>query len=281
MFYQAPRISYSIRRDTMKNIDLSIIHLSIIYMLLIFPLLIFIIFRINLLKKTAISVVRMSIQLALVGIYLKFIFDLNSLWVNVLWIGIMITVANFNILDSAGLNKKKFFSLTLIGISISTLLTTSIIVFVALQPQPFYDARYFIPISGMILGNCMRSNVISLERFYSTIKKNEKEFFTYLQLGASLDEACAPYFRQALVAALMPALSVMATMGIVSLPGMMTGQILGGASPLVAIKYQIAIMIAIFSSVTLSSTLNIIISKRSTFNDYHILRNDVFSKKGK
>lgn len=261
----------------MKTIDIDLISLIIVYSLMILPVLIFIFYRIKLIKTTVIAMIRMTLQLAFVGLYLKYLFDLNNLWLNILWICIMIIIANSNVLNNAGLNKRKFFFLTLTGIVLSTVFTASIFVFIAVRPQPFYDARYLIPISGMILGNCLRGNIISLERFYSSIKKDEREYNTYLQLGATLFEACNPYFRRALVAAIAPSLSTMATIGIVSLPGMMTGQILGGSSPTVAIKYQIAIMVAIICSTTLSAFLNIVLSMSTAFNEYHVLKPDVFT----
>lgn len=89
-------------------------------------------------------------------------------------------------------------------------------------------------------------------------------------------EAVLPYFRNALITALKPTIASMATIGIVSLPGMMTGQILGGSPPQTAIKYQIAIMIAILMSVSLSVTLTIFFTMRSSFNEYGILKEDVF-----
>ena len=74
-------------------------------------------------------------------------------------------------------------------------------ILIAIRPEPLYDARYIIPITGMILGNCLRSNVLSLERFYSSIRKNQQEFTTYLLLGATLHEAIRPYLRNALKSA--------------------------------------------------------------------------------
>jgi putative ABC transport system permease protein len=129
---------------------------------------------------------------------------------------------------------------------------------------------------GMILGNCMRGNILALERFYSSIRRNEKEFITYLLMGATLREAVTPYMRESIRPALAPQLSTMATLGIVSLPGMMTGQILGGTSPLIAIKYQLAVMIAIFTAIALSTFINIFVSMRIAFNDYKVLKRDLF-----
>ncbi len=100
--------------------------------------------------------------------------------------------------------------------------------------------------------------------------------FVLLSLGANQQEALLPYFRDAMLAAMRPFLANMATMGIVSLPGMMTGQILGGAAPQTAIKYQIAIVLAIFAALTISVSLSIYFSSRRAFDDYGILKPGLF-----
>ena len=105
---------------------------------------------------------------------------------------------------------------------------------------------------------------------------NENEFMTYLMLGASLREAVQPYLRDSIKAAVNPTIATMATMGIVSLPGMMTGQILGGAMPMEAIKYQIGIMICIFTSMVVASLVNILLSLPVAFDDHQRLNEDIF-----
>jgi len=95
-------------------------------------------------------------------------------------------------------------------------------------------------------------------------------------LGATLSEAVRPYMQKALQAAAGPLLATIATMGIVSLPGMMTGQILGGSMPVMAIKYQIAIVISIFSAMILASGLNLLFSMKIAFDDFGMLRGDIF-----
>ena len=120
----------------------------------------------------------------------------------------------------------------------------------------------------MILGNCMRTNIISLERFFSAISDNPKTWQTYLSLGATRFEAARPFIQKALKAAMAPTITTMTTMGIVSLPGMMTGQMLGGSVPLVAIKYQIAIMLCIFTSASLTSVMNLLFSLPICFDGY-------------
>jgi putative ABC transport system permease protein len=262
----------------METIDISYPRMLVIYGLLAVPVLLILILKIGIFKSTLIAVLRMTLQLTLVGMYLEVLFRINSIWLNLAWLFIMIIVANVNVIRTAGLSLKKFFLIVFCGISIGTLSVVFIFVCVAVQPSPLYDARYLIPITGMVLGNCLRANVICMERFYSSIRKNEKEFLTYLLMGATLYEAVLPYLKEAVKSAIAPTVSTMATIGLVSLPGMMTGQILGGSFPAVAIKYQLAIMIAIFSAIGITSVINLLFSVRVSFNEYLILKKDVFAK---
>jgi len=126
------------------------------------------------------------------------------------------------------------------------------------------------------LGNSLRGNIIGVSSFYKSIKRNERRYLYRLSVGASLYEALKPYFRAGMITSLQPTIATMMTIGIVSLPGMMTGQMLGGASPMVAIKYQIAIMIAIFVSVSMSVALMILFTIKSSFNGYGVLKKGVF-----
>jgi putative ABC transport system permease protein len=258
------------------TIDLSTPALISMYLLALIPIAIFYWLRMPLIKDLCIGLFRMTLQLLLVGLYLNYIFLWNNPLISALWLAIMMIVANHSILKKAGLNHRLFFKYTLLGVTVSTLLVTGWFILIAIRPDPLYDARYLVPIAGMILGNSLRSNVLSLERFYSAIRQNEQEYLTYLLLGASHREATLPYLREALKAAVNPSIATMATMGIVSLPGMMTGQILGGALPLAAIKYQIGIMICIFTAMVVAALINILLSTRVAFDDCQRLRQRIF-----
>lgn len=260
----------------METIDLSAWELAAIYIMLVIPVIMMAWLRLGIVRETVYAVLRMTIQLWLVGVYLTVIFELNAWWLNALWILAMLVIANLSIIGQARLIRRRFFAATFAGTAIATAGVSLFFVIAVIRPVPLYDARYLIPIVGMVLGNCMRGNVLALERFYSGIRENEKEFITYHMLGASLTEAVRPYMQRALRAAAGPLLATIATMGIVSLPGMMTGQILGGSVPGTAIKYQIAIVIAIFSAMIMASVLNLLFSMRIAFDDYGMLRDDIF-----
>ena len=258
------------------TIDISIPSLISMYALMLIPLSIFIYLKLNLTKTMLWGMARMTLQLFLVGLYLKYIFQLNNPLISLLWILVMLIVANISVLGKTGLKPSLFFTRSLLAIAGSTLFVSGYFILIAIRPDPFYDARYMVPIIGMVLGNCLRGNVLSLEQFYSNIRKNENEFNTYLMLGATLREATLPYLRNALKSAINPSIATMATMGIVSLPGMMTGQILGGAMPSEAIKYQIGIMICIFTAMVSASFINILLSISIAFNPYQQLKNNIF-----
>jgi putative ABC transport system permease protein len=258
--------------------DMSWGALAAVFSLLAAPLIILRWTGVPLVRQMFMATGRMTVQLVLVALYLEFIFRINSFWVNCGWVLIMIVIANLNITHSAGLKLQRLFPALLAGLAAGTLPVVGFFVCVSVRPEPFYDARYLIPISGMVLGNCLRANVVALERFYSAIRANTREFITYLSLGATRQEACRPYLRQALQASITPTLSTMATIGLVSLPGMMTGQILGGSLPMTAIKYQIAIMLAIFCATVITVFANVLFSQRTAFTPYGLLDPDIFSR---
>ncbi len=262
----------------METLDIELPRMALLYGLCLLPCLLLWLLGLRMNRDIGISILRMSIQLALVGIYLKMLFELNQPWLNGLWILMMLVVADFSILRRAGLKARYFALATFTAIASSILFSTGYLVILVIQPTHYYDARYIVPLAGMILGNCLQGNVIALERFYSALRRNENEYTTFLMLGATRWEAVRPYFRDAVKAALNPTIAGMATMGLVSLPGMMTGQILGGSEPWLAVKYQIAIMICIFTGNAIAAVVNLKLSLNSAFNAFDVLKDEVFVK---
>lgn len=262
----------------METLDIGLPQMALLYGLCVLPWILLWLIGLRLSRDIGISLLRMSLQLALVGIYLKTLFTLNNPWLNGLWILVMLIVADITILKRAGLKARYFALATFTAIASSILFSTAYLVILVIQPTHFYDARYIVPLAGMILGNCLQGNVIALERFYSALRKNENEYATFLMLGATRWEAVRPYFRDAIKAAINPTIASMGTMGLVSLPGMMTGQILGGSEPWLAVKYQIAIMICIFTSTTIASIINLKLSLNIAFNAFDVLKDEVINK---
>lgn len=246
------------------------------YGLLIIPLAVLLWMRVRLIGQMLIGGIRMTVQLLLVGFYLQVVFNLDNPWLNVAWVLVMLLVADISIIRGAQMRLRKLalpiFLALLIGISIPLLYFLGVI----LHLPNLLDARFVIPIGGMILGNCLRANIIGIRRFYQSIRDGEKAFCQQLADGATLHEATKPYLRHTIEEALAPTLATMATIGLVSLPGMMTGVILGGSDPRVAVMYQIAIMIAIFTGTNITVFLGILLSRKTAFDAFGMLKKDIF-----
>lgn len=223
-------------------------------------------------KKIFYAVGRMVIQLSLIGIFLQYIFDINNAFINFFYLIFMIIIASISTAKSCGLSIKKFNILLLLAFLIPNVSILLFFNFFVTRLDNLFHAQYLIPIGGMLLGNTLSGSIICLNNFYKAIKENKEEYFYSLSLGGSKVEALTPYFKNALLASINPTIASIETVGLVSLPGMMTGQILGGAIPLTAIKYQIAIMIAILIARYFSAILSILFTAFRAFDEYDVLR---------
>lgn len=261
---------------TSTDIDISPWHLALSYALLVIPLAVILWTRAPLLRSSVVAVLRMTVQLLLVGFYLQVVFALDSFWLTGLWLLIMVVVADVSIVQGCGLHLRRFIVPLFIGLAIGTVVPLFYFVGVVLQKPNLLEAQFAIPIGGMILGNCLRANIVGIKGFYESIRTREKAFLHALAQGARLAEAVRPYLRDAVEAALAPTVATMATIGLVALPGMMTGVILAGAPPMAAIKYQIVIMLAIFSGTALTVVIAIGLTMRSSFNAFGVLDRSIF-----
>lgn len=260
-------------------VDLSLFSMIMCGVLLIIPLVVVWYLKLGILNNLMISLVRMAVQLVLIGFFLEYLFRFNHWAVNITWFVLMISIAAISVINNSNLKLNYFiFPLLLAFILSNFFIVVYFNAFIS-RLDFVFDAKYMIAIGGMILGNSLRANVVGLGDFYKSLRKDENLYFYKLSLGATKYEALLPFAKRSFKAAINPTVATMATMGIVSLPGMMTGQILGGSVPLVAIKYQIAIMIAILTSTTLSIGLSILFTVKSSFHKNGVLRKELFSAK--
>jgi len=252
--------------------DISYLELSLGFLLILIPIFIFIFYKTKLLKDTLIAISRMTIQLLLVGFYLEFIFKLNYWWLNISWAIIMIMIASYSVIKRSKLSFKYFIFPVFIGIFTSILIIDAYFFGLIVKLDYFLDARYFIPITGMLLGNSIKNNIIALNNYYGRIKKEQILYKFLLANGATKNEALMPFMREAMRVAFNPIIANTAVIGLISLPGMMTGQILGGSMPSVAIKYQILLVLTIFVADITTVFITILIANRFVFDKFDILK---------
>ena len=256
--------------------DITNSRLLMAYALLIIPIFLAYFLKVKIIRQLVVAALRMTGQLFVVGLALVYFFDLESRVANICWVIAMIVFAALSSINSSDLKIRQFFTPVFSAFFISTSLILVFFNGVLIGLDNIFEARYLIVIGGMLMGNSLKGNIIGISRFYESIKNEELRYLNQIALGANQYEALLPFFRESLTAALKPFIATMATMGLVFLPGMMTGQIIGGEEPIVAIKYQIAIMIAVFVATTLSVTLTIFFSFRQCFNSYGVLKRHIF-----
>lgn len=255
--------------------DISIFNLLYGYLLVLLPIGLLIYFKTGLFRSVVIAVVRMTVQLTFVALYLEFIFKLNNAWINMLWVFAMLITASLTTINRSGLKPKYFIVPLFMSVLFSLIIIDVFFLGLVIKLEYAFDARYFIPISGMIIGNSMSHNVIGLSTFYNSLEK-EKTLYRFLLINTgSQVEALSPFMKEGIRRALNPFIANMSTIGLISLPGMMTGQILGGSSPEIAIKYQVMVMISIFTACTLNLFLSVYFSNKVVFDELGNLKEDV------
>ncbi len=247
------------------------------YALLIIPIWVLWYYKTGLVKDGIISIARMTVQLLLVGIYLEFIFDLESNWINFGWVFLMTIIAAYTVVKRSGLKLKIMFAPVFIAGVVSIAITDAYFLGFVVKLDNMFEARYFIPITGMLLGNTLKTIIIALTFYFKQLDTESDLYKWYLANGATRAEALTRFKREALKIAFNPVIAATAIVGLISLPGMMTGQILGGSSPNVAIKYQIMLMITVFSSSIISVILTLWISDKYVFDGMDNLKK-IFTK---
>lgn len=227
-------------------------------------------------RSLVIAAVRMTVQLLLVGLVLKALFAQQSPWLTLGVVGIMVGFAGYEIMNRQDRKLTGWWSY---GIGVSTMTfaaisVTCLALTTQLKPDPWWDARYAVPILGMILGNAMTGISLGLNTLFNTVVRERWAVEAQIALGFPRQVALRPFIRRALKTALMPTINSMAATGVVSLPGMMTGQILAGADPVEAVKYQLLVMFLIGGATGIGAVMAIYAAVWRITDPRHRLRLD-------
>ena len=227
-------------------------------------------------KRLVIAAIRMVVQLTLVGLVLKALFKAMSPWLTLLAAVVMIGFAGR---EAMARQDRTFIGFWGYGLgTISMLMAAGIVTVFALSTQfhadPWYDPRYAIPILGMILGNAMTGVSLALDRLLSDADSGRAKIEARLALGHTFWDAMQGPLRSAMRAGLIPTVNGMAAAGVVSLPGMMTGQILAGVDPVEAVKYQLLIMFLIAGGTALGVFCSVMIALKRLTDSRQRLRLD-------
>lgn len=265
----------------MEVIDLQWWKLALASLLVILLALLAHLGRVGISRSLLIAAVRTVAQLTLIGLVLEALFaSANLLWIGLLAL-VMLLVAGREVMAR---QQRRFSGFWAFGIGttamfLSSFTVTVLTLTVVIGPQPWYAPQYAIPLLGMMLGNTMTGVALSLDRLTESFWRQRSVIENRLMLGQSWQEAVGDLRRDAMRGGMIPSINAMAAAGIVSLPGMMTGQILAGSPPAVAVKYQILIMLTITVGTGFGALMAVTWGSRRLFDERERLRLDRLTRK--
>lgn len=227
-------------------------------------------------RQMLIAAARMVVQLAVVGAALTFLFETVSLFWTLAWAAAMVAIAGREIAVRPERRLAGWwgYGLGSASMTLSAGTLTLVALLGSLQPEPWFDPRYAIPLFGMILGNTMTGVSLGIDTLTSAVLSERAGIEARIALGARRMEALRPVLQTATRRGLMPMINAMAVTGLVSLPGMMTGQILAGVPPAEAVRYQLLIMFLIAGATGLGVLLSVLACGWRLTDARHRLRCD-------
>ncbi|MCG8702063.1 MAG: ABC transporter permease [Bacteroidales bacterium] len=197
------------------------------------------------------AIARMLLQLTLIGYILTYIFELHKAWIIIVVLAVMTSAASIIAIRTVSNKMPKIYLYAFISLVTGGGIVLFISTQLVLQLEPWFFPRYFVPLAGMTFANAMTSISLAAERFESELKTGK----SFSQIRA-----------QAYKAALIPVTNSLFAVGLVSIPGMMTGQILSGISPLIAARYQVMIMCMVYASAGLTTAIFLTLFKKESIN---------------
>ena len=257
--------------DNPTYIAIGNLQLALAALLLLVNIILSAALRLGMGRDLIVGALRMTVQLALVGLILEWIFQTREPVTIVLMALVMAALAGIAAVNRTSRRFPGIFWNSLVTIGTSAFLVTGAAITGILKITPWYDPQYLIPLLGMVLGNALTGISLGLDHMMESCIRNRNWIETMLSHGATRWEAAHEQIRQSLRTGMIPTVNAMMIMGIVSLPGMMTGQILAGADPMDAVRYQMVIMFMIAACTALATLGVVMLAYRILFSPTHRL----------
>lgn len=221
------------------------------------------------------AIIRGCLQLAAIGYLLKYIFELDSALSVVAYLILVVGLASFIVLRLQRKPPSYFYPILGLAIFTGSFISVTIVTQVVLRIEPWFNPRYLIPLAGMIIGNTMTAAALALERLRNDVHQTRRQVETLISLGATRMQAVRGSMARALRAALLPNITIMMGIGLVHLPGMMTGQLIAGNDPTQAVRYQILVLFMLTAAVGITTIITLHLSALKHFTPAHQLRRDM------
>ncbi|MDH3627239.1 MAG: iron export ABC transporter permease subunit FetB [Acidobacteriota bacterium] len=235
--------------------------------------------RVGLHGRLLVAAARTVVQLSLLGLVLKWVFSIEGPWAVLSMMLVMAFIAGFEAVRRTTYRVPGLYRVSIGVMMISSMLIAFYGLRVVIRVDPWYTPQYAIPILGMILGNTLNGIALGLETVLAGFAQRRRQVEMLLAHGATAKEASKEIVQDAVRTGLIPILNSMAAVGLISIPGMMTGQILAGQAPGSAVRYQMFIMFSIAGGVALGTFSIVLWARRLVFDDRQRLRHDRIRRK--
>lgn len=227
-------------------------------------------------RQIVVAAARAAVQLSLVGLVLKLLFATVSLPLVLLAVAVMIAAASREV---ATRQERRFSGWWGFGVgagpmAVATLAVAGFALATHIRSEPWYDPRFVIPLVGIILGNAMSGVSLGLNSLLTGVSRDRAAIESRLALGADRMEALGPFLQRAMRGGLIPVINQMAAAGLITLPGMLTGQVLAGMDPGEAVKYQILILFLLAGATGFGVLGAVYVAARRLTDERHRLRLD-------
>lgn len=263
-----------------EYVELSTLQVSAAASLILVNAVISLALRLRLERSLLIASVRTILQLLLIGLVLHWVFQVEEIVVVISLLAIMTGIAGYTAFTRTSHAYAGMLLDSMVAVWASSWFVLAFAMVAVLQgARSWHDPQYAIPLLGMILGNTLNGITLGLAGVLEGFRSGRDQVETLLTLGATRWEAAREVIQKALTTAMTPIINSMMVVGIVSLPGMMTGQLLSGVEPIQAVKYQIVIMFLIASATALGSVGVVLLAYRRLFSRQHQFRYDAIQSR--
>jgi putative ABC transport system permease protein len=267
----------------MTPILLTPFDLAVAAVLIVLDATLSLVLRLGLHTQLVWAAARMVVQLVLIGFVLRLVFSLASPLATLAVVLAMVAIASREVAVRPEQRLGRFgnYAVGASAVAFATFLTAILALTTAIRPKPWYDARYAIPLAGIILGNVLNGGSLALDSMLGGVVRERAAIEAQLALGASFRQAMRGLIRTSVRRALLPIINQMSAAGVVTLPGIMTGQILAGMDPLEAAKYQILLIFLLSGGSGLAAVAVVYLAAIRLTDDRQRLRIDRLSAKAR
>ncbi len=253
-------------------INISWLHVSIATFFIVAAGICSIYLKLGLERDLLVGTLRTFLQLALLGYVLKAVFSMSNPVVVILLFSLMIYFAARIISGRVVEKRVPYFLPVLASMFLSFMIINMFVMSVIVNVRPWYYPVYFIPVGGMIIGNSMNAISLSINSWFEGLKKDKDRIELFLSLGADPKESTTLNFKESVKTGMIPSINALMSVGVVAIPGMMSGQILAGTDPLIAVKYQVIIMLILAGSTAVTTVAALFIVRKLSFTGNHQLK---------